>query len=230
MPGADGHAEHVAALQRLARAAATDGARGAEAVLVNALNAALVLCGVRVAARMDDSTHPGPAFMRALSATGLRLVEWGGRASEPLVVRASSWPPSPRAAIDLATVVQSRGSDLEQPVVGAMGRLLGYRCAYEASARSNRTWNARGIASLMAVVQALRSDGGGPLHELQLAGFGCGRSVPAARAAAVFRRMTAEWAQAATRALGGATVRLPGTSAHPAYLVVGFHISTSSIA
>jgi hypothetical protein len=223
------------ALQRLVRAGFRDFEKSrpkksldSESLLGNAINAVLVLCGVRPAARLDLG-EPGPAFRAALGRLRplAQLIPWRS-STEPLVVLSSKMRGKGRIREDVATVVESRGSDLSPPVSDAMGRLLGYRCRYEASDDDESTlvWDQRGVVSLRVHIQRIDRAGGGPVEVVGLAGFGCGPSVSASRAAAIFRRTTVKWGQAATRALGGALVTLPGPD-RQGFMVVGFSASVS---
>ncbi len=207
------------AVQALARAAARDGARASDAedVLENAINAVLVLAGVRPAARLDHHRGVGPAFSRALktlavrSGRPLRLQPWGPSSVEPPVVDTQRC-----SARDIATVVEGSDSDLTPTISAAMGRLLGYRCPYRESDSGTR-WKGAGVIALTADVQRVDAGTMGAAT-LWLAGFGCARGEDAP---GTMRRMVNEWGQASSRALAGSIIRVAGVS----WLIVGFRVT-----
>ena len=102
------------------------------------LNALLVVAGVRDACRLEYYPLSGnnamdTQFIRCLGSSFgdgrlVRLVNFGGHTLEPLLVNVRRADPA-----DVKVLIDSRGSDLQEPLVGAMGRLLGYTCPYPGS-------------------------------------------------------------------------------------------------
>ena len=97
-------------------------------------------------------------------------------------------------------------SDLVHPLSGAMGRILGYRCPYEAGIGK---WDARGSVVLKAFVSV---DGVEKPGSLFLAGFGCGARVSEQRVARIAAGIVADWQVKATQALAGVRFTTSGTT------------------
>lgn len=198
-----------ARLQRMASAIERDvGLAELPNRLKIAINACLVLAGARPAARLEyvfppDSANPLGAsshlgrelraVVRAAARRGRRLglVNFGGHAYEPLLADLDA-----SAARDLATLRDSVGSDLDEPLVSAMGRALGYRCPYPRPFPAS----ADTATLVVRIVDAHTGQG----DEGWLAGFACGSASAAADAR---RDMRLGLLPAASRALAGAIVR-----------------------
>jgi hypothetical protein len=152
-------------LQGLIRAMERDGPIGNN--WQHAINACLVIAGVRTAARLEyyvrDIRHSH--FIRSLqrlgAKTNTRVVFFGFGNSEPLLVDLNRANQS-----DLKILQESQNrSDLEEPLLGAMGRLLQYQCPYPGG-----EFHANPGMSLNVQIQNIDS---GALESRWLAGFGC---------------------------------------------------------
>jgi hypothetical protein len=108
------------------------------------INAALVFAGVRAAARLEYSFRgngrEAPKLFAAIKRLGrnrgIALVQFGFREyrhEEPLVVNLDRVD-----ANDVQIVAKEETSDVEEPLLGAMGRLLQYECPFP-KAKSNST-------------------------------------------------------------------------------------------
>lgn len=175
--------------------------------LGDALNAALVLLRVRPGARLDGawgerSPGRGSPLLRAVAAEarrlGVRVAVVGGR--ELLVLDLGAV-----RACD-AEVLRGRygapgADDMQQPLLGALGRALGYGCAHPGAGAA-----AVARASTLSLLACLHDAATGERHDVWLAGFLCAGGGASARQAAASRVVT-EWVGPAARALGGATLR-----------------------
>jgi hypothetical protein len=103
--------------------------------LENVLNVALVVVGARVAARLDASGEMSSEmrqnhFKRIKECLRRhKHIEMVMDKSEPLVVDTSR--PGTKRALEIVKKFYKPGfSDLDEPLVGAMGKLLGYGCPH----------------------------------------------------------------------------------------------------
>ena len=189
-----------------------------EGLLGCAVNACLVLAGVRPAARLEYYTKPGrphvdTEFFREIlriaaalrRATGRRLevVNFGGHGIEPLLVDTDRADPR-----DVATLRASVGGDLVEPLVSAMGRTLGYRCPFDPVRDSHN------VRLGVRIEGCIVGDGSSSF----LAAFGCAGKRRAEREHAVLVR---DWLAPAARALAGTIVEGPGGRT---YVVAGFEL------
>lgn len=177
-----------------------------------AINTCLVLAGVRSAARLDLTViklcKPSK-FMKTLvrlQRPNIQVV----CVAEPLVINVKL-----ASSRDVAIVKEHYGgmSDLEQPLVGAMGRLLGYKCApLGMGAHKQR---ARAL-SLVAMVQiAFKKP-----ERVYLAGFSCGEAVSATAFDKLKLKMQREWVEPACAAVVGCDAKIFKTTCR----VLGFYI------
>lgn len=205
--------------------------------LSDLLNVALVLLGVRSGARLDQSSYAREGSSDA------RCAPWGrshlsqavGREAARLGARVAVLDAYEPLLLDLDAVSErdvrtlreryarsgashSSVSDLREPVVGAMGRALGYACPYPRKYPRGAAAAAGTVIGLEARVR--RVDGGAPnavTESLWLAGFACGSGAAGARA----RTAAADrWLVPACAALGGCTLRYAGRR----YVVTGFDL------
>lgn len=198
----------AAELKRLYVAAAKDARRSkpsAAADMDGPLNVMLVLTGVRRAARVE-SVRRGSALEAAVLRLAQRyprriaILYWGCHDTEPLILHPALL--HTRDAIAITECTAENVSDLQEPVSGAMGRLLGYRCPYAGVGR----WDARGTVTLefYIMVDGIEQSGG------WLAGFGCGQDVSQRAFRAASARASRDWQVKANLALAGTTFTAQG--------------------
>jgi hypothetical protein len=147
---------------------------------------------------LDPQGRPGSGSAQHPSC--LLLLPWGD-GGEPLVLN-----PSRCSRRDVAVVAAARrgDSDLDPPLSGAMGRLLGYACRYDLSP-DGRAWRARGLVQLH--VHLMRD--GVELPPVWLGAFGCGLSVGRQAFDRIVARTRQRWQLAANRALAGTRCTTP---------------------
>ena len=187
--------------------------------LSDVLNAALVLIGVRPGARLDLTSYARSkgrctawsrsALKRAIAREARRLgvrLAWID-SYEPLVINLDAV--SDEDVRTIRALYVPGMSDLREPLVGAMGRVLGYGCPYVPL--TNRT------AGVSLEARLYCADTGRPQSSLWLAGFQCSRrSAADARIAAV-----RHWLAPACAALGGCALDYFGRR----YVVAGFELT-----
>lgn len=179
-----------------------------------ALNAMLVVTGVRSACRLETYGRPPMRFMRCLADIGrkFRLVEWGGDDLEPLFVNTDLVDPA-----DVELLVHARGGDLEPPIDGPMGRVLQYPCP---PPKRGTAAAASLLVSLEARVQRLDD---GRTITTRPAAFFCDSQAAQQRHA---REKRLSWVAPALRALAGCEVTFGGRR----YVVCGFDVIQTRLA
>lgn len=182
------------------------------------VNATMVFTGVRQAARLEyylrgSATMKDAHFFRAVRTlcgkTGgrVRLLSWGLPAArkmflEPVLADTARCRPR-----DVEILEQSTGSDLVQPLLGAMGRILQYSCAYSLPSA--------GATHFQVRVQNKKT---GALRDLFVAQFMCRTTAELSRA--VPAKMTT-WVMPACKTLVGREFTLHKDT----YVIVGAQIS-----
>jgi len=183
----------------------------------NAIHVCMVLAGVRRAARLDGSLTPGfPSVLRRLArAMGKRVafVRWWGAKPEyePLVVDVTDADPAILRDVRVLRQKRRKYDDMEEPIVGAMQRLLGYPCPFRCG--KPRT----------SVGFWVKLENG---EMFWLGGFFCNMSsvTELGGVRSIRNHLTKQWVQPAEKALKGCIVRSPD------FKIVGFmlHITTET--
>ena len=227
------------ALRRLATALIADpGTEPFDGSCVHAINACLVLAGVRTAARLEHRMRdgraggPGP-FWREVEAqcalaaagafgrrrrVGVRTYGGNGASQEPLVVNLDE-----ASAEDLAALAGS--DDMQEPLLSAMGNLLGYRCRLPDKRRSRASsYTVELLAHLQWYHHGDGKDMGDPPRMTrQVAAFMCGDGDEAARATQVLERA---WSEPARALMQGA--EFDGPEPGLVCVVAGFSVESKS--
>lgn len=181
--------------------------------VANVVNACLVLAGVRCGARLEYHTKDS-RFMQELANIGARrehpCVAVCPHVCEPLIVDVAK-----SQASDIGILEERFGveSDMVEPLVSAMGRLLGYKCEYPKAGQHDDT-------NKMINFRALLQIGFEKPITLWLAGFGCGKSISNEKMGALRQEMQLTWSDPANIALLGCEAEIWGTTCK----ILGFWI------
>lgn len=169
-----------------------------------AINVCLVLLGIRPAARLESSN--GPKTMRALVALGRQHGFVVIPVNEPLIIN-----PKMVRASDIAIVqrLYANTFDMDEPLLGALGRLLGYRCVAPGARREH-------VIDFWVHVQCQF----GRPQKVQLAGISCGHG----ESAKAIDTLTKQWVIPALAALGGFEAIIGGKTCR----IVGFWIEVGA--
>ena len=156
----------------------------------SAVNAALVVAGLRPAARLDDGCHTVISRLRTYVASHRQSfgIVFGAAANEPLLFAQA------RVSTQDLRTVRSPARDWDQPVWDAYGRLLGYPCVIRGTCA--KPGNRHG-AMVTATLRRRRSH---RLETVWLMGCCCASAADARAATAAFKLHVAE---PGTELLGG---------------------------
>lgn len=178
------------------------------------MNACLVFAGVRKACRIEamvENGHLVDALVRHGKMRGLKLI---GRDLEPLLIDTTVANTRDIKIVERHYTIQAIPSQDSEPLVGAMGRLLGYMCKYP-KAYSNK----RSIC-LDVLVQV---DFGNP-EMVRLAGFACDLAMVEVKMNALREKMQRVWIVPANLALAGCEAKMWGKT----FRIIGFFLNTKS--
>ena len=214
-------------LKRLVKALEKDVSRSSKRSsedLGDAINAALVLHGVRSGALLDHSYYtlqkPPAALLRAVTAEARRLkakVKVLKSEAGHLIVFDATAVSAPDQA-----VLGSSGwtNDMQEPVLGAMGRALGYACTYPQNDEPRR------IMHFEAVLHGRET---ASEDSVWLAGFFCkagnvSHGDDGDKGDDVYKACVDRWLAPAMQALGGAMLSYHGRS-----YMLSFRLATSKV-